>query len=96
MQLMRLVYHDDERPLRDVQSVTRLSLRGEDFGIADATPGLYVHTGNLYRFTLEQAAQLRAFLNNNHQKLRPGKDWSRCPHERHGDDCDCGGAGGDR
>lgn len=27
---------------------------------------------------------------------RPAKDWNLCPYEKHADDCECRGMGGDR
>jgi len=51
---------------------------------------------DLCELDFAEALQLRAFLNGHIQQLRPAKDWNNCPYERHSDDCDCQGAGGDR
>ena len=46
--------------------------------------------------TLNEAKELRRWLNDHYRELRPSKDWANCPYEGHCDDCDCRGEGGDR
>jgi hypothetical protein len=58
--------------------------------------GLYVETGNVYKFTIQHAVELKKFLDDNPRWLRPDKDWDNCPYAHHADDCNCRGMGGGR
>lgn len=53
-------------------------------------------SGDVFWLSFSDADKLRRLLNDNSRKLRPLKNWNACPYERHSDDCDCNGAGGDR